>query len=88
MTLNSEISLSSRSPYQDPGQKLLSPSLQIRVTGDPSNSGLEFIPNIVKLTTRNNHYRDPLGLKLGGFEPPVTGAGNPTLVLWKNSVHS
>jgi hypothetical protein len=30
----------SRSPYQDPGQKLVSPSLQIRTTGEPSNSGL------------------------------------------------
>jgi hypothetical protein len=43
MTLNSEISLSSRihspcasrSPYQNPGQKLVSPSLQIRITGEP-----------------------------------------------------
>ena len=50
VTLNSEISLpsapgihshfASRSPYQDPGQKLVSPSLKIRIKGEPSNSGL------------------------------------------------
>ena len=32
-------------------------SQHIRVTGEPSNSGLYFIPDIVKLTTRNSHYR-------------------------------
>ena len=30
----------SRSLCQDPGQKLVCPSLQIRITGEPSNSGL------------------------------------------------
>jgi len=41
---------------QDPGQKLASPSLKIWITGEPSNSGLQFIPDTVKLTTRNRHY--------------------------------
>jgi hypothetical protein len=30
----------SRSPCQDPDQKFVSPSLQIRITGEPSNSEL------------------------------------------------
>jgi hypothetical protein len=38
--LNLLESIATRSPYQCPGQKLISANLQIRVTGEPSNSGL------------------------------------------------
>ena len=43
-----------RSPRQDPGQKPVSSSLKI--TGVSSTSGLQFIQDVVKLTTRNIHH--------------------------------
>jgi hypothetical protein len=41
-------------PCQDPGQTPESSSLKIWITGEPSISGLWFIPDVVKLTTRNS----------------------------------
>ena len=51
-----------RSPCQDPRKKLISLSLQIRMTGEPSNSGLYFIPDIVMLATRNSHYKSMVSI--------------------------
>ena len=34
----------------------MSSSLKIWITGEPSNSGFWFIPDIVNVTTRNSHY--------------------------------
>ena len=51
-----------RSPCQDPRKKLISLSLQIRMTGEPSNSGLYLIPDIVMLATRNGHYKSMVSI--------------------------
>jgi hypothetical protein len=45
---------------QDLGQKPVSSCLKIWITGVPSISGLKFIPDVVKLTTRNSYHNEEI----------------------------